>query len=51
MRYQRQRPFVLDDTRLRDTFGVQATPWDEAITRTMAWARTRYAPKPTRHEA
>ena len=43
MRYQWQQPFVVDDARFRETFGVSATPWDRAISETMAWAGARYA--------
>jgi hypothetical protein len=25
--YQRDRPFVLDDSATRDTFGLEPTPW------------------------
>lgn len=35
MLYQWDRPFVLDDRRFRETFGVEATPIDEAIRTTL----------------
>ncbi|NUP07348.1 MAG: NAD(P)H-binding protein [Polyangiaceae bacterium] len=44
MSYQWRAPFVLDDTRFRSTFGKGATPWDEVIPATVAWARGHYAP-------
>jgi nucleoside-diphosphate-sugar epimerase len=40
MTYQWEAPFVLDDSRFRDTFDVAATPWDPAMNETAAWART-----------
>ncbi|HVR20380.1 MAG TPA: NAD-dependent epimerase/dehydratase family protein [Polyangiaceae bacterium] len=40
MTYQWEAPFVLDDSRFRDTFGVTATPWDPAMNETAAWGRT-----------
>ena len=36
--YQHERPFVLDDSRARTTFGLRPTPWDEVITATVATA-------------
>ncbi|PID53502.1 MAG: NAD-dependent epimerase [Micrococcales bacterium] len=33
-RHQFERPFILDDYLSRDTFGVTATDWDEALRRT-----------------
>jgi hypothetical protein len=36
MLYQWQRPYVIDDRRFRTTFGVEATPIDEAIRMTLA---------------
>ena len=29
--YQRERPYVLDDTAARTTFGLEPTPWNEII--------------------
>jgi len=44
MTYQWRQPYVVDDARFRATFGLAATPWDDAIAATVAWARARYAP-------
>ena len=30
--YQRERPYQLDDTAARETFGLEPTPWDEILT-------------------
>jgi nucleoside-diphosphate-sugar epimerase len=43
MAYQWQRPFVLDDSRFRARFGFGATPIDEQVAATVAWARARFA--------
>lgn len=43
MTYQWQLPFILDDTRFRQTFGLAATPWSDALPATVAWARAHYA--------
>jgi nucleoside-diphosphate-sugar epimerase len=43
MAYQWQAPFVLDDGRFRARFGFGATPVDEQVAATAAWARARYA--------
>lgn len=40
-RYQFDHPFVADATRTTDTFGITATPWDEAAAATVAWWRAR----------
>ena len=29
--YQRQRPYLLDDSRARSTFGLEPTPWDAVL--------------------
>jgi nucleoside-diphosphate-sugar epimerase len=29
--YQRERPYVLDDTAARETFGLEPTPWNEIL--------------------
>jgi nucleoside-diphosphate-sugar epimerase len=29
--YQRERPYVLDDTAARDTFGIEPTPWSDLL--------------------
>jgi nucleoside-diphosphate-sugar epimerase len=42
MTYQWRQPFVVDDARFRAAFGFGPTPWDEAIGRTLAWAREAY---------
>ena len=35
-RHQFERPFVLDSTHTEHTFGLSATPWEEALTATVA---------------
>jgi nucleoside-diphosphate-sugar epimerase len=45
MAYQWQRPFVLDDTKFRTRFGFGATPIDEQVAATLAWARESFAAK------
>ncbi|APR75602.1 Nucleoside-diphosphate-sugar epimerase [Minicystis rosea] len=42
MAYQWDVPFVIDDTRFRTTFGYGATPIDEAVAATAAWARQHF---------
>jgi nucleoside-diphosphate-sugar epimerase len=42
MMYQWEVPYVIDDGRFRETFGYGATPIDEAVAATAAWARGRY---------
>ncbi|MFN8021433.1 MAG: NAD-dependent epimerase/dehydratase family protein [Acidimicrobiales bacterium] len=42
-RYQFDRPFVADSTHTRQTFGLEATSWDEAAAATVAWWRARPA--------
>ncbi|MEU0517399.1 NAD-dependent epimerase/dehydratase family protein [Streptosporangium sp. NPDC006007] len=39
LRYQFVRPFVLDSTAFRHTFGLAPTPMDEALAATVAWWR------------
>jgi hypothetical protein len=39
MTYQWEAPFVLDDTRFRQTFGYGPTPVDTAVAETAHWAR------------
>ncbi|GGQ57157.1 NAD-dependent epimerase/dehydratase family protein [Kitasatospora griseola] len=34
--YQFERPFVLDDTATRETFGLAPTPWDEMLAQVVA---------------
>lgn len=40
MLYEFERPFVMDSSALTMTFGLQPTPLAEAVTATVAWART-----------
>ena len=42
--YQFDRPFVLDSSAFTKTFGVPATPLDDALAATVAWWQTRLAP-------
>lgn len=42
MTYQWQVPYVLDDTRFRERFGVLPTPVDDAVRATAAWAKGHY---------
>ncbi|MDF2694060.1 MAG: Nucleoside-diphosphate-sugar epimerase [Labilithrix sp.] len=43
MTYQWEAPFIVDDSRFRQTFGYEATPIEQAVAATAAWAKTRYA--------
>lgn len=43
MSYQWAEPFVMDDAPWRARFGTQATPLDDGVAATVAWARTHYA--------
>ena len=43
MLYQFERDFVMDSHRFSSTFGVQATPPDEAIRQTLEWYSSRSA--------
>ncbi len=43
MRYQWEEPFVIDDARFRQRFGVAAEDADCAAAATIAWARAQYA--------
>ena len=45
MLYQLEEDFVLDSARFTRTFGLSATPLDDAIRATLAWYRDGYAPK------
>ncbi|MFN8193438.1 MAG: NAD-dependent epimerase/dehydratase family protein [Nocardioidaceae bacterium] len=36
-RHQFERPFVLDSTRTAETFGLEPTPWDQALAGTVSW--------------
>lgn len=42
--YQFSEPRVVDDGDFRRTFGVAATPLDQALATTLAWFRSRLAP-------
>jgi nucleoside-diphosphate-sugar epimerase len=42
MTYQWEVPFVLDDTRFRQTFGYGATPIEHAVAATAQWADKRF---------
>lgn len=39
MTYQWEAPFVIDDTRFRQTFGYGPTPIEAAVAETASWAR------------
>lgn len=41
VRHQHERPFVLDSTAFTATFGVHATPVDEALAVTVRWWQSR----------
>jgi nucleoside-diphosphate-sugar epimerase len=43
MMYQWEVPYVIDDSAFRGTFGYGATPIEEAVAATVAWARARFA--------
>src|SRR5262245_17183854 len=43
VRSQWEEPFVIDDSRFRERFGVIAEDADRAVAATVAWARTFYA--------
>lgn len=42
MTYQWELPYVLDDTKFRTTFGMDATPLEHALEQTAQWARARF---------
>lgn len=42
MLYQWDGPFIVDDRRFRERFGVTATPLEEAARQTVAWAREAF---------
>ncbi|MER7073063.1 NAD-dependent epimerase/dehydratase family protein [Terrabacter sp. NPDC000476] len=46
-RHQFERPFVLDSELTQRTFGLAATPWDEALSTTIAARRARRPAKAT----
>ncbi len=41
MTYQWESDFIVDDARFRETFGVEATPVEEAVKQTAAWVKAR----------
>jgi nucleoside-diphosphate-sugar epimerase len=43
MTYQWQQPYVVDDTKFRQAFALEPTPWDDAVAQTLAWAGATYA--------
>lgn len=42
MTYQWKQPYVVDDSKLRSTFGIGATAWDDAVAQTVSWARATW---------
>lgn len=46
VRYQHDLPFVMDSTDFTTTFGVEATPMDDAVAATTAWWRSRSGAAP-----
>lgn len=47
MIYQWRQPFVVDDAAIRETFGLEPTPWDQAISTTAAWGERAYGARST----
>jgi len=43
MLYQWDEPFVVDDRRFRERFGIEPTPLEDAAIASVAWARQAYA--------
>jgi len=43
MGYQWEEPFVIDDSRFRERFGVMPEDADRAAAATVAWASAQYA--------
>lgn len=41
MLYEWQKPFVMDDSKIRNAFGLQPTPMRQAIGETVAWFRAQ----------
>lgn len=37
MLYQWEHPFIVDDSAIREAYGIQATPWPEIVRATLAW--------------
>lgn len=46
VRYQHDRPFVMDSTAFTTVFGVEATAMDEAVRATVDWWRSRHGAAP-----
>jgi hypothetical protein len=42
MMYQWEVPYVLDDSKFRKTFGIVATPIEQAVGEVASWARQHY---------
>ena len=42
MRYQFEKPFVVDGSSFERTFGLRATPLADVVHRTVAWYRTHF---------
>lgn len=42
MRYQWEAPYLVDDTRFRESFGFEATPFETQVRETARWAAARY---------
>ena len=43
MLYQFEQPFVIDSSEVTATFGLTATPMDEAMAATVAWWKAHLA--------
>ena len=43
MTYQWKQPYVLDDAKIRGAFSLAATPWNDAVADTLAWARATFS--------
>jgi nucleoside-diphosphate-sugar epimerase len=43
MTYQFKSPFIVDDTRIREAFGLHATPMDDVVRETARWARATFS--------
>ena len=41
MQYQFTEPFIMSDSRIRRLLGLEPTPFDEQVSATAAWIRTR----------
>ncbi len=42
MMYEWEQPYIMDSSKFEQTFGVQATPMEDAITETVAWFKQRF---------